>query len=1520
MKQFNFLLGTSPKTGNIFFNKFIALSVLVLFSFFNSYAQCNQLVWADEFNGTAVDGAKWQSITGNGCPTLCGFGNGEAQRYDPNQATITKAGAESYLSIEAKYSPNAAFPQQPFSAAKLTTEGKFSTLYGRIEARMKLSSGLGAWPAFWMLPEGGAGTWPFTGEIDIMEAKHKNPKSTDGTLHYDAGGYHFTGRAYGSTTDLSTEFHVYAVEWGPNIIKWFVDDKLFQTLTPKTTVNGGWPFNDRKFYIILNLAVGSLGTPYTSINGVGVEPNPADFPTKLLVDYVRVYTGSYSNGITGDDKVYNNEANKTYSLQSIAGASYNWTVPAGATITSGQGTNVITVNWGTASGDVTVTTTVNGCTNQIYRLPVIAELPLPVEKIYEDFQANRNITYLNKTGVLTEAVANPSATGVNPSALVGKYVRNAAEKYDVLNIKNIVITNANDYVFGRKKLSFDIYTSAPVGTKINMQLENSLVTTPINFPYGRHSSYKGSTTVQNKWETIEFEFEKTIDATTSALSINNVVLLFESGVNSGNTYYFDNLLTKAGPEKPIIATTVIENYDGISKIVKGTSTGTYTPNVANPASSAVNNSAKVAKYVRNAAEIYDVLFFDTKTNIDDAALLKNQTNKIQVDVYSTAPVGTVITLSLENSAVSLPANFPLGRNSTYVGLSTKQNQWETITFYYNSTPDEGTSNLAVNQMVFLFNSGSSTSDTYYFDNIRIGSTKPADTYTPGTVYEDYQNIRNLTFKDANGTYTPAFANPNASGINTSANVGKYVRNSVEKYDNIAFNVTINNIADFKSGTKKFAMDVYTSAPVGSLVTWQAESSASVPSNYPTGRHSVYQAVVKQTNTWHTLIFSYQNAPDASTADNEVNRFVFLFEPNSNSGNTYYFDNLRNVNLVTTENPPLDVLPSPWVSKDLGAVTAAGSGSFANGTFTVKGSGSDIWNNTDEFQYVYQPVTGDAEIIARVNSLTNTNTYAKAGVMFRDVLTGNSKQAMTALTAAAGVEFLSRDAVGGLTIQAGAAVTAPKWVRITRVGNVFTSYYSDNGTAWTQLGTPRTVTMASAIYVGMAVTSHNNGTLTTSVFSDVVVKPITTQTNTLPSPWISKDLGVIAPAGSGTFTNGTFTVKGAGADIWNNTDEFQYVYQPITGDAEIIARVNSLTNTNTYAKAGVMFRDVLTGNSKQAMTALTAAAGVEFLSRDAVGGLTIQAGAAATAPKWVRITRIGNIFTSYYSDNGTAWTQLGTPRTVIMASTIYVGMAVTSHTVGTLTTAAFSNVTVKNIAPVNNNVNLASGKQTVASSTENPTLASNNVTDGINNGTSRWGSDFAEAESSIYVNLGGIYKISRVNLFWEAAYAKNYKVYVSTDNIFTENEVIQTVVNGDGGNDDITAPTQALSGQYVRILCTAKALPYGYSLYELEVYGAAAATAKLATVSAPVASTVNETSSLKIYPYLVNDILKVSLTGNAASNKQIIISDFFGRVLITKNIKADVNQTTVNVSNLTKGIYTFSVISDKGIVSKKFVKE
>ena len=175
----------------------------------------------------------------------------------------------------------------------------------------------------------------------------------------------------------------------------------------------------------------------------------------------------------------------------------------------------------------------------------------------------------------------------------------------------------------------------------------------------------------------------------------------------------------------------------------------------------------------------------------------------------------------------------------------------------------------------------------------------------------------------------------------------------------------------------------------------------------------------------------------------------------------------------------------WTSQDIGSTSPAGSATYGSGTFTLKGAGADIWGSSDAFHFLHQVMTGDGTITARVNSVQNTNGWAKAGVMVRESLTPGSKHATTVVTPLNGVSFQWRVATNGTSTSATTGgITAPRWVRMVRQGNTFTSYQSANGTSWTQLGTPLTMTMNSQVYVGLAVTSHNNGTLCEAVFSDV----------------------------------------------------------------------------------------------------------------------------------------------------------------------------------------------------------------------------------------------------------------------------------------------------------------------------------------------------------------------------------------------------------------------------------------------------
>ncbi len=184
-------------------------------------------------------------------------------------------------------------------------------------------------------------------------------------------------------------------------------------------------------------------------------------------------------------------------------------------------------------------------------------------------------------------------------------------------------------------------------------------------------------------------------------------------------------------------------------------------------------------------------------------------------------------------------------------------------------------------------------------------------------------------------------------------------------------------------------------------------------------------------------------------------------------------------------------PSEWISQDIGSPGVAGSASETAGTWTVNGDGSDISGTSDSFHYVYQPISGDCEIIARVVSLENiTADWAKAGLMFRETLAANSTYALNNYTTNVADTvhswtILHRDTTGGTSTQTvwGTDQAPPYWMRLVRSGNNFSAYVSSNGSSWTLIDTV-TISMATDIYVGMAVTSHDSGNLSTGTFDNV----------------------------------------------------------------------------------------------------------------------------------------------------------------------------------------------------------------------------------------------------------------------------------------------------------------------------------------------------------------------------------------------------------------------------------------------------
>ena len=267
-----------------------------------------QLTWRDEFDGEEVDAAKWDFDIGNGFYNhdakqwVCGWGNGELQYYtrEPSNAFVRGG----MLHVRAIKESLHGFG---YTSARLKTRQRdgsplFNQKYGRFEFRAKLPIGKGVWPALWLLPqEEKYGPWPSSGEIDVMEARGQEPNKVMGALHY--------GSRWPANTHVSQEhvfpanvgiagFHVYAMEWEPDQIRWFVNNheyaaQSFWWSSSKSDGTNGvkpageadlnpWPAPfDQPFYLVMNVAIGG--------KFVGTPDKTTEFPAEMLVDYVRVY-------------------------------------------------------------------------------------------------------------------------------------------------------------------------------------------------------------------------------------------------------------------------------------------------------------------------------------------------------------------------------------------------------------------------------------------------------------------------------------------------------------------------------------------------------------------------------------------------------------------------------------------------------------------------------------------------------------------------------------------------------------------------------------------------------------------------------------------------------------------------------------------------------------------------------------------------------------------------------------------------------------------------------------------------------------------------------------------------------------------------------------------------------------------------------------------------------------------------------------------------------------------------------
>lgn len=273
------------KENSVFNNMAILMLAIIICSSCNrdetqTVTTFTNLVFEDNFNTNgAIDDSKWNYDLGVGNDISGpGWGNNELQYYtDRPENIIMEDGS---LHIVAR---KESYMGADYTSGRINTSGKLDQEYGRFEARIQLPWGQGLWPAFWLLGDNINDVgWPDCGEIDIMEYRGQDPTILIGSVH---GPGYSGGESEGKEYDLlddrfDTGFHIFGIEWGPDYINYYVDDVLYNQITPDD-VNGTWVF-DHPFYITMNLAVGG--------NFVGSPNANTVFPQTMLIDYVRVYS------------------------------------------------------------------------------------------------------------------------------------------------------------------------------------------------------------------------------------------------------------------------------------------------------------------------------------------------------------------------------------------------------------------------------------------------------------------------------------------------------------------------------------------------------------------------------------------------------------------------------------------------------------------------------------------------------------------------------------------------------------------------------------------------------------------------------------------------------------------------------------------------------------------------------------------------------------------------------------------------------------------------------------------------------------------------------------------------------------------------------------------------------------------------------------------------------------------------------------------------------------------------------
>ena len=504
-------------------------------------------------------------------------------------------------------------------------------------------------------------------------------------------------------------------------------------------------------------------------------------------------------------------------------------------------------------------------------------------------------------------------------------------------------------------------------------------------------------------------------------------------------------------------------------------------------------------------------------------------------------------------------------------------------------------------------------------------------------------------------------------------------------------------APLVSGVNTLAVEIHQSSGTSSDISFDLEltatSSTGIPA-FPSGLSATPVSASQINLLWNDTStnetgfrIERKSGSGAWTQIGTAGAGVTSFASTGLSASTAYSYRVYAVNAAGNSAYSSAVTATTFASSNQ-APTVVTPGASTPATVTGKTAALSVLGTDDGGEpalvYTWSVATSPVGAGAPTFSVNGTNASKNTTVTFKAAgsytLRATIKDA-AGLTVTSDVTVTVQQTLTTLTVAPATATV------LTNATQAFTATKLDqfgltmppSSVVWSVASGVGSINASTGVYTAGAV----SGSATVRATSGAIVGTASV-TVTVPSSLFTgdRDIGTISAgnAGSYSLSGSTYTVKGAGTDIWGTADSFHYVYRSLTGDGSITARVLSVQNTNVWAKAGVMIRNTLASNSANAAVFVTKGNGVSSQWRTTAGASTGNSAVAElVAPYWVRLTRVANTFKAERSSNGTTWTQVGSTRTIAMNATVYIGLAVTSHAAATVNTSTFGNVSISTAA-------------------------------------------------------------------------------------------------------------------------------------------------------------------------------------------------------------------------------------------------